>query len=123
MEFELMSFFWAQTNPVTFAEILHFCNKVNDWNWAKTTAHTYITRLVQKKLLDINSASGVRRTYFAKVSREEFARLSAWELANSSFSGSIKNLLLSLVPDKPLSQRDADELYEILDQLVESEDN
>lgn len=122
IEFELMSFFWDQTTPVTFADILHFCNDKKGWNWAKTTAHTYVTRLMKKKLLDMNNISGARRTYFAKISREEFALYSAQELVDTSFSGSLKNLILSLVPNRCLTQKDVEELHQILDQLVKEKD-
>ena len=36
IEFELMLFFWDLENPVTFAEILRFCNEEKKWDWAKT---------------------------------------------------------------------------------------
>lgn len=122
IEFDLMSFFWEQSSPVTFAQILDFCNNVKGWNWAKTTAHTYVTRLMHKNLLDMNSIKGVRRTYFAKTSREEFISSSMQELVDVSFSGSIKNLLLSLIPNNHLTRKDVDELHKILDRLAEPDD-
>ncbi len=122
MEFDLMSFFWEQTSPVTFAQILDFCNDVKGWNWAKTTAHTYITRLLHKNLLGMNSTKGMRRTYFAKISREAFMSSSVQELVDVSFSGSIKNLLLSLIPNNRLTRKDVEELHKILDQLAEPDD-
>lgn len=123
IEYDLMCFFWEQQEPVTFADILHFCNDSKGWGWAKTTAHTYVTRLLQKNLLDMNHTVGVRRTYFAKISREELAHSSAQEFVDSSFSGSIKNLLVSLVPGRQLSSSDVEELHQILDQLVEPKDS
>lgn len=123
VEYDLMSFFWEQAKPVTFAEILNFCNSVKGWNWAKTTAHTYVTRLMQKGLLDMNSVRGVRRTYFARINREDFARKSAQEFIDSSFSGSLKNLFLTLVPDNKLTQEDIHELRKVLDQLIETNDD
>lgn len=120
IEFDLMTFFWEQEKPVSFAEILHFCNEEKNWGWAKTTAHTYVTRLMQKGLLDMNHTAGIRRTYFARISHEQLAQESAQEFIDSSFSGSIKNLLLCLAPSKKLSQQDVDELHQILDELVDS---
>jgi len=123
IEYDLMSYFWEQTSPVVFADILHFCNDVKKWNWAKTTAHTYITRLIKKDLLEMNCAVGVRRTYFAKISREDLEHSTVREFVNSSFSGSVKKLFLSLVPDKPLTHEEVDELHKILDQLVEEKNS
>lgn len=120
IEYELMTFFWEIKKPVTFSEVLDYCNQTKNWNWAKTTAHTHLTRLVKKKLLGIHDAPGVRRSYFAKITKEELAQVSALEFVNSSFSGSLKSFLLSLVPNKTLTQEEANELHEILDQLVKS---
>ena len=123
IEYELMTFFWNQEKPVPFGEILRFCNEEKGWNWAKTTAHTYVTRLLKKNLLGVNNTKGIRRTYFAKVSQEALAHDSVQEIVNTSYAGSFKNLLLSLVPDKPLSREDAEELHELLDQLIDTEDS
>lgn len=120
MEFELMTFFWDRSVPVTFAEILHFCNEVKHWDWVKTTAHTYLTRLMKKGLVDKDD-SGKRRVYFAKISREEFTGQFVQGLLDSSFS--VQNLLLSLAPNVHLSRGDVEELYQILDRLVEPEDS
>ncbi len=123
IESELMSFFWNQTTPVVFADILHFCNDEKGWNWAKTTAHTHITRLMKKGFLDMNDVRGTRRTYFAKISREDYARSLAQELADSFFSGSVKNLLLALASGSQLTPADLDELQKTLDQLAEAVDH
>ncbi len=123
LEYKLMTFFWNQKNPVSFAEILNFCNEEQHWNWAKTTAHTYLTRLMEKNLVDVNHVAGKRRTYFAKITQDSFSRQAAQEFVDSSFSGSIKNLLLALVPNYTISQSDAEELHKILDSLTETNDS
>lgn len=122
IEFELMLFFWDLENPATFAEILRFCNEEKKWNWAKTTAHTYVTRLMDKGLLSMNHTVGTRRTYFARISREEFMHRSAKSFLDTVFSGSVKNFLFALAPSGPsLTRSEAEELHEILDRLMESE--
>ena len=124
IEFELMLFFWDLENPVTFAEILRFCNEEKKWDWAKTTAHTYLTRLMNKGLLSMNHTAGTRRTYFARISREEFMRSSAQSFLDTVFSGSVKNFLLALTPSgSAFTRSEAEELHEILDRLTESENH
>lgn len=123
IEFELMTFIWNQQSPVTFKEILYFCNDIKGWNWAKTTAHTYLTRLIRKKILGVTKTRGVRRTYFAIVSEKELAHNTILSIVNTSFNGSIKDLLLSMVPNSHLSLEDKKELHELLDQLVTTQDS
>lgn len=122
IEYELMCFFWDQPSPVTFAEILQFCNESMGWDWAKTTAHTRVTRLMQKGLLDMRDVKGERRTYFAKVSREEFVQGSFERLLDFSAAGSVGSFLLSFVPRGRLSRQEAEELHRVLDELAESEE-
>lgn len=118
IEYELMSFFWDSDGPVTFSEVLTFCNEKQGRNWAKTTAHTYLTRLVQKGLLN-TCHPGTKRAYYAAISKNELAHTSAQEFINTSFSGSLKNFLVSLTGNQPISPEEAKELHQILDQIVD----
>lgn len=118
IEYELMVFVWKNEKPVTFAEILRFCNEEKGRNWAKTTAHTYVTRLMQKGLLGV-SCAGAKRAYYALISREELAHKSAEEFVNTSFSGSLKAFLVSFTCNHPLSSEEAEELYRLLDDISE----
>ncbi len=46
IEFELMLFFWVLENPVTFAEILRFCNEEKKWACAqKGAVGKYISQI------------------------------------------------------------------------------
>lgn len=120
IEFDLMTFFWTLGRPASFSEVFRFCNEKMEWKWAPTTAHTYITRLVSKKLLVAQGAAGVRRTYAPALSKKELEQRSAQEFVSTSFSGSMKGLLLSLVPSQTLSPEEAAELHRILDEMTVS---
>lgn len=118
IEYELMSLFWGRREPATFSEILEYCNEEKGFNWAKTTAHTHLTRLVQKGLLSMGKR-GAKRTYYAIVTREEQARVSAEEFVKDSFSGSLKEFLVSFAGNNALTREDIEELRRTLDEFSE----
>ncbi len=118
IEYALMCFFWESSKPQSFGEVLRFCNDVQKLDWAKTTAHTYLTRMIKKGLLGCNNQKGTRRTYYARLSRDELAQNTAQEFLAGNFNGSLKSLLVSLSHNASLSREEADELHELLDHMV-----
>lgn len=48
LEYQLMQLFLENKEPIGFSEVIHYCNDVKHLNWAATTLHTYLTRLIAK---------------------------------------------------------------------------
>lgn len=118
IEYEFMEFFWELDRDASFAEITAYCNTQRAHGWAATTIHTYLTRLIRKGVLD-SSRNGYKRSYRAAVSKEELAHRCARKFVDESFHGSLRNLLVSLTLNAPLSQEDAAELHRILEENTE----
>lgn len=114
IEYEFMQFFWACNKPVSFAEVMHYCNEEKKHSWAQTTVHTYLTRLIQKGVLT-STRKGYKRSYKAQVSEAELSHAYASQFVAEAYDGSIKNLLLSLTYNTKLSREEARELHQILD--------
>ena len=51
IEYELMQLFWQSDKELFFAEIVRYCNEQKGHDWAQTTIHTYLSRLIQKMYL------------------------------------------------------------------------
>lgn len=115
MEYQLMKYFWNHHHPVPFAEILDYCNSQLHYDWAQPTLHTYLTRLIKKGILS-SDRKGYKRSYYPALTEQELAHRYATEFVDSSFNGSISNLLVSLTYNTRLSESDIDELKKIIDQ-------
>ncbi|HIS30367.1 MAG TPA: BlaI/MecI/CopY family transcriptional regulator [Candidatus Limivivens intestinipullorum] len=118
IETELMELFWSRDTSFTFSEILHYCNEVKGHGWAQTTVHTFLTRLIQKGVLE-SGRKGYKRFYYAAVSREELAHQYASRFVEESYGGSVKNLLVSLNYHSGLSKDELLELRRLLDQELD----
>lgn len=118
IEYELMQLFWSSDHPLPFADVLAYCNDTLKRDWAATTLHTYLTRMIQKEVLG-STRKGYKRSYFAKVSESQLSCNYANDFLKDSFGGSLKNLLLTLTSESKLTQDEADELKQILDKNIE----
>lgn len=48
LEYQLMQLFFGKQRTDWFFRSDHYCNDVKHLNWAATTLHTYLTRLLPK---------------------------------------------------------------------------
>lgn len=119
IEYELMNYFWSN-GTLSFLEILEYCNDKCHYNWAKTTLHTYLTRLIKKGVLNADFV-GHRKFYSPKISKEELAQRYAEQFLKKDFGGSISQLLLSLTYKSKLSEGEVAELKKIIDENINDE--
>ena len=121
LEYQLMQLFGENKEPIGFSEVIHYCNDVKHLNWAATTLHTYLTRLIAKCVL-CSDRNGYKRSYYAAVSEKQLSHQWAQKIVKRSFGGSIRNFLVSLTYEAPLSKEEVTELHQLLeDQLSESD--
>ena len=118
-EFELMQMFWENSGALSFPEIVSLCEKTGH-QWAKTTIHTYLTRMVQKGVLQVENGRK-KHVYRVSYSYDELTRAYASRFIEETFSGSLKDMIVSLVPGASLSKADIDELKQLLDQYASKE--
>ena len=113
-----MQLFLENKEPIGFSEVIHYCNDVKHLNWAATTLHTYLTRLIAKGVL-CSDRNGYKRSYYADVSEKQLSHQWAQKIVKRSFGGSIRNFLVSLTYEAPLSKEEVTELHQLLeDQLI-----
>ncbi len=119
MEYELMKFFWNNKRPVPFAEILEYCNDELRYNWANSTLHTYLMRLIKKGILySEGKGRKCNRSYYPQLTEEELAHKYATDFVDNTFNGSISNLLVSLTYKTKLSESDIEELKNIINNNI-----
>lgn len=116
-EYLLMQFIWESNHPLSFFEIFYYCNETLNLNWAQTTAHTYLTRLIQKGVL-ASDRKGYKKLYYAKLTEQELSHEYANRFVEESYHGSIRNLLASLTYETSLSPEEVEDLKQLLDSSI-----
>lgn len=119
-EYMLMKFFWSHPSPLSFSEILDYCNSELQLDWAQTTTHTYLTRLIQKGVLAAKR-NGYKKFYYATSTEQELSGTFANRLIQEAYGGSIKNFLLSFTCKAKLSKDEVEELKRLLDANLSEE--
>lgn len=115
IEYNLMKYFWANSTPIPFADVLEYCNNVLKYDWAKTTLHTYLTRLIKKGILH-SDRKGYKKSYYPEITEKELAHRYASSFVENNFGGSVPELFLSLTYNTKLSEEDITELKQILEE-------
>ena len=109
-EFEVMDALWsceAEYAPTT--EILA---KMNTEKKAQTVL-TMLSRLSEKGFLS-SQKNGKERLWKAEVTREEYSSYEAKKLVNKIYGGSFSRLVSAFYEGEGLSEKDAEELIELL---------
>lgn len=101
---------WAN-EPITSPELVKLCEK--ELNWKKSTTYTVLKKLIEKGIFQ-NEKSIVT----AKLSREEFYGMQSQKYVEETF-GSLPKFLTAFFNGKKLSQKEAEELRNYIDQFKE----
>ena len=116
IEFNLMRYFWNSDHHVPFHEIMAYTVKEN-YGWAQTTLHTYLTKLIKKGCLQ-SERNGYKRIYFPKLTEAQLAHRYAQSFVDHAFRGSITDFMVCFTSETPLSPNEVQELKDILDKNV-----
>lgn len=113
-EYEIMKFLWAHGENTSFNEVMEY-TQGKGYTWKKQTVQTFLTRLIEKNVLKADKVGN--RRYYSPVSTEE-EHISKWthELLNMDFGGSLKNFMLAFTGGNSLTEEEARELHEFLDE-------
>lgn len=106
----IMEIIWNTEAPVTSAEIF---KKLPENKWKMTTLLTLASRLIDKGYLR-SEKSGRIHQYYPVITKDEYIKCSTKEFLNEMHKGSLKSFFASLYSDGVISQKDMDELKEIL---------
>lgn len=107
-ELEVMRVLWSRQMPMALLEIRQELSK--QCAWEDSTVKTLLKRLCEKGAVTL-----VRRgVYRAEVSEEEYGRLATKRYVDKMFQGSAKKLVASMLSEGQLSEKDFEELSQML---------
>ena len=110
-EFEIMNLIWKYA-PISTNEIVERLSKTKDWS--PKTIFTMLSRLEKKGVISHEKESRVF-IYSARVSKERYVESESKTFANRFFDGAMKQVVVSFLNNKDLSEDDIAELQNILD--------
>lgn len=110
-EMELMSIIWELNKEVTSSELLEIVEKIKDKKWSGQTISTFLSRMVEKRVLTCNK-KGRTNYYISCVTIEEYRQKEAEGILNEMYRGSIKKFLSALYYDKKIDKNEIDEIKE-----------
>lgn len=107
-DYRLLSLIW-QYAPIASGELVKLCFK--EFGWKKSTSYTQLKRLSEKGLIRNENA-----TVTALVEREQVQRQESNAFVERTFQGSLPRFVAAFLGGKQLSEREAQELKELIDQ-------
>ncbi len=113
-ELEVLKTLWDH-GPVTVRQVMNHLHKRNR-KIAYTTVLTFLTRLEQRGLVS-SDKSGLAYVYRAVATREKITKSRLKSFLEDVYDGAAAPLVLQLVREGKLSQRDIEELQNLIDAL------
>ena len=113
-EWEVMLSVWESDNQ-TPAEIIARVQPLRERS--HRTIRTLLARLVDKGAVSVR-VDGSQYLYRAAVSRDDCVRAAATSFSERFFAGDLKSLLMHFVERESLSEQEANELRDRLDQIA-----
>jgi BlaI family penicillinase repressor len=110
-EWEIMKIFW-DSSPVTANEIIEKLEGRIDWK--PKTIKTLISRLLKKNAIAYKKDDRTYR-YYPIISKEECIREESQSFLKRVYNGELNVMLTSFLSARPLSEKDIEELKQILD--------
>ena len=109
VEFQMMSILWDMDQAACGRDILQ------RWTEPKptyTTIATYLKILYEKGFVDFFKKEGEGKTqwYVAKITRQEYTRMTMDKVKKNFFGGSLKSMLCYFIQDEQLTPDDIEEL-------------
>jgi len=89
-------------------------------NWSRQTVRTYLTRLMEKGLIDARKINERVLRYYPIVSREEYAADKAKTLCNKYY-GNVSQMVAGIVDNENISESDLNELENLIKQMKRQE--
>lgn len=113
-EYEIMEYIWDTKEELTFVQIVEFTVQKGHV-WKKQTVQTFLSRMIGKGVLTARKA-GIRSYYSPKETKVEW--ISRWTrgIVREEFDNSLKTFLSAFTGGKKLTEQEAKDLHEFLDQ-------
>lgn len=107
MEMRFAQLIWEH-EPVSSGELVKLCE--TEFEWKKSTTYTMLRRLCQRGIF--SNEDGMVTSL---MSREEFDALQSEKFVEEKFSGSLPRFLAAFTMRNELSDRDINELMELIE--------
>ncbi len=108
-EYRIMEYFWSTGEKYTFGELMKYFNEKEDKNWKKQTLNTFLSRLIDKGLLE-RKKEGTKAYYSAAITRTEFKQYKAKEILEEGYEGKISHFIAALTGNNAITSVDEKEL-------------
>jgi len=111
-EWEVMEILWEEA-PLPSSEIIRRLEP--DTDWSPKTIHTLISRLVKKKVLEVEKETN-RYLYHPLISREECRIKETESFVQKVYQGSASLLVANFIKENKLSPAEIEELKKLLEE-------
>ncbi|EAC3451935.1 BlaI/MecI/CopY family transcriptional regulator [Listeria monocytogenes] len=109
-ELEVMKIIWDFGRAVQYADVAGKLEEKN-YSWKKNTVLTFLTRLVEKKLLSVKKV-GRKNEYYALVSENEYLERQTETFVEDIYEGDVKGLITNLVQNDLISPDELEDLQQ-----------
>lgn len=94
--------------PIKTGELIQLCEK--ELGWKRTTTYTVLKKLSERGIFENRSG-----TVVVLISREEFYARQSERYVENSFDGSLPGFLAAFTSRRKLSEKEIEELQQIID--------
>lgn len=112
-ELAVMQAIWSRGGEVSRSDIE---GALAPHGWSANTVNTYLTRLCDKGFLT-SRREGRNNLYTPLVSKDEYLEFESRSVLKRLYGGSLGSFMAALNAEKPLEQREIDELRQFLDDM------
>ena len=107
-ELELMKIIWRNDGAALYADIMEELEQ-QGFKWKKNTVLTFLSRLVDKKMISTNKI-GRRNEYTALVTENEYQSEQTKKFVEKVYNGSVKGLVNMLLESNLVPENETEEL-------------
>lgn len=111
-EYRFCEILWEH-EPVASSELVRLCNEKLEWK--KSTTYTVIRRLAERGVLKSENA-----IVTSLVSKEDVQSAESEEVVKKTFSGSLPSFVAAFTRRKKLTQKEIQEIMQIIDEHKDS---
>lgn len=110
-ELSIMKVIWKEKAPVGTGRIIELISE--EKNWSRSTIQVLLSRLEERGFLECQK-EGRLKYYLPLVKEETYCKKETKNFLENFYNNSYKNLIASLVQDKAMSEKDVEEIIEII---------
>ncbi|WP_271003301.1 BlaI/MecI/CopY family transcriptional regulator [Listeria seeligeri] len=118
-EFEVMKVIWDFGRAVQYVDVAEKLAE-KDYSWKKNTILTFLTRLVEKKLLRVKKI-GRKNEYYTLVSESEYLGQQTENFLEDIYEGDVKGLITNLVQKDLITADEIDDLQQYWKRMKSTE--